>query len=362
MKTVLYSFHCALGAKIVDFAGWEMPLQYEGVLHEHHCVRERVGVFDVSHMGQILISGPEAERFVDYLSSNRLEGKQVGSAVYTVLCDAQGLCVDDVIISRIGLEDFILVANATNQQKVLEHIQSVADSFAVEVVPQLDHGILAVQGPNAPDLLEKLFPEVRGMKPMRVLRSTFEGREILLSSTGYTGEYGFEIVAENALIVPLWEQLFVLGKELGIAPIGLGARDTLRLEMGFALYGNEIGSHIAPTESVAAWTVQLDKGEFIGKESLLVLEQSGNKRAEFGVILKERSIPRKGCEVYRGEERIGIVTSGTFSPSLQRGICIVLGQEKLGLGEGIDVLIRGKRVAGEVAALPFYKIPKKRKK
>lgn len=351
MKTPLYDEHVQLGAKLVDFAGYEMPIQYRGIVQEHLTVREKVGIFDVSHMGRIEIKGVDAERFVDYLATNRIAGKSIGSATYAVLCNETGGCVDDVIFYRIQPETFFLVANASNCQKDLEHIQKMSSGFQVEIQEHFKtEGILALQGPNALPLLSKIFPKAAEMKPMRVMEEEFQDESIFIASTGYTGEKGVEFLVPHSVLKSLWNTLLRKGEAFGIAPIGLGARDTLRLEMGFALYGHELSDTIAPTESVSGWTVKLNKEQFVGKDSLIKLE---DPRAEFGISFEGPGVPREGYLVFQEDKQIGVVTSGTFSPSLKKGIALVLGEK--GISGDVEIQIRKHRAKGKVVPLPFYR-------
>lgn len=348
MKTGLYDKHCALGAKMVEFAGWEMPIQYQGVIHEHRAVREKVGIFDVSHMGRISIRGPDAEKLLDYLSTNKIAGKKEGTATYTVWCNESGGSVDDLLVYKQSLEEFFVVVNASNRQKDLDHLQKVAQGYDVQIEEHYQDGILAIQGPQAKGLIENLFEEAKEIKPMRFAPVSYHGEEIILSRTGYTGAGGFEIYASMPIIVELWDRILDVGAE----PIGLAARDTLRLEMGFALYGHELSENIAPTESVSAWTVKWDKEDFLGKEALV---KRNSTRGEYGVVLQDRGIAREGYEVYREEKKIGMVTSGTMSPSLNQAIAIILVEGKLQEGDNIDIMIRNKRCGAKVVNLPFYR-------
>jgi len=355
MRTGLYDRHVALGAKMVDFAGWEMPVQYSGVIQEHIAVRENVGIFDVSHMGRVLIKGPEAEKLMDYLSTNRIAGKKDFSATYTVWCDQSGGCVDDLIVYKEGEDRFFIIVNAGNRDKDLNHLKKVAEGFDVTIEERYQDGILAVQGPNARPLMTRLFPEAENVRPMRFASVEFEGHQVILSGTGYTGSGGFELYGPMEAIISLWGWALEEGKAFGIQPIGLGARDTLRLEMGFPLYGHELSDDIFPTESVASWTVKLDKEDFLGKEALEKFESQGKKRQESGVVLKGRGIAREGYRVFKGERQIGEVTSGTMSPSLKQAIAMILVDGKLEQGENIEIDIRGKRVQAEVVPLPFWR-------
>jgi len=351
MRTVLYDRHCRLNAKIVDFAGWEMPIRYKGVIHEHHTVRKKVGIFDVSHMGRILIEGPDAESFLDFLSTNEITGKKDFSATYTVWASADGGSVDDLIIYKKDNTHFFVVVNAGNREKDLQHLQKHASDFDVTITSLYEkEGILAIQGPKAKSLIGELFPDVQDLKPMRFAPILYNQQEIILSGTGYTGAGGCEIYAPNEVIVALWDQFLDIGQSYGVEPIGLGARDTLRLEMGFALYGHELSDAIAPNESVSAWTVKLGKPDFLGKE---VIEKLDNPRAEYGVVLQDKGIAREGYPVYREGQQIGVVTSGTQSPTLNQAIAIVLVDQKLSQEDIVEIQIRKNLCRAKVVKLPF---------
>lgn len=354
MKTALYNRHCALGAKIVEFSGWQMPIQYQGIIPEHHTVREAVGIFDVSHMGRVLVQGRDAEKFLDYLSTNTIAGKKDFSATYTVWCLETGGCVDDVIIYKQSAEHFFVVVNAGNRQKDLEHLKHYAQGFDVLIQDRYaEDGIIAIQGPLATAVVGQIFEEAHTLKPMHFATISYCGEPIVLSATGYTGSGGFEIYAPHAIIVELWDRLLLLGKLHGIAPIGLGARDTLRLEMGYALYGHELSEQIAASESVSAWTIKWNKSDFLGKTALSTLEQSLEKRSEYGIMLLEPGIARADYEIFQGEKVIGKVLSGTLSPTLNKAIAIVMVKAKLQEGALVKVQIRQHRVNAQVVKLPF---------
>lgn len=360
MKTILYDRHCALGAKIVSFAGWEMPVYYQGILTEHHNVRQKLGLFDVSHMGRIQIEGSDAEVLLNYLSTNQISGKKEGSATYTVWCDEEGGCVDDVIVYKQSSKTFFVIVNASNRQKDLTHILKYSQGFNATIQPLYEeNGILALQGPLAESLLSYFILEVQSIKPMHFLSYFEKGEEVIISRTGYTGETGFEIYASNEHIVRWWDKLLLEGKQYGIAPIGLGARDTLRLEMGYALYGHELTDKIFPNESVAAWTIKWDKKAFIGKNILQKLESSPQKRHAYGMKLMTKGIAREGCLIYKEDICIGTVTSGTFSPSLNQGVALILVDSVLSLGEMIKVQIREEKYLAQIVSLPFIERNKK---
>ncbi|MCB1136302.1 MAG: glycine cleavage system aminomethyltransferase GcvT [Chlamydiia bacterium] len=354
LKTPLFDRHVALGARIVPFSGWQMPVQYSGIREEHHAVRQAAGIFDVSHMGVIDILGPDAEKLLDHLSTNVVSGKKDGTATYTVWAKEDGTCVDDVIVFREGPQAFYVVVNAGNRDKDLRHVQNYASGFDVEIVSHYETlGILAIQGPKAMEIVGRLIPDTKGMRPFRTQRSLYSGTELRISTTGYTGSGGCEIIAPNQVIGPLWDAMLKEGAGEGIAPIGLGARDTLRLEMGYALYGHELSEDILPNESVSAWTVRLSKDSFLGKEAIEALEQSGKKRYPCAIKLLGKGIAREGHRILKNDQDIGYVSSGTMSPSLGEAIALGLVDEVLSPETELMVEVRGRQIAACVVALPF---------
>lgn len=359
MRTALYHRHAALGAKLVPFAGWEMPLQYQGILVEHQVVRQAVGLFDVSHMGRIMIQGPDAEKLLDFVSTNQIVGKAPGSATYTVWCHAHGGSVDDVIVYKRDDTHFFVVANASNRDKDALHLGTQAElqNFDVEIREMFSHaGILALQGPAAMPLLSSLIPEVQSLNPMQFL--SFDDETFFISRTGYTGSGGFELFGSSEKISAWWDLLMDKGQAYGIQPIGLGARDTLRLEVGYALYGHELSDSISPNESVSAWTIKWKKSHFLGKEVLEDIENSSIKRRPYGVRMLDKGIPRQGYAILKEEKVIGEVTSGNFSPTLGEGIALILVQAPLQVGDCVDIQIRQNLCRAQVVELPFVTIPK----
>lgn len=353
-RTALYASHVALGAKIIDFAGWQMPLYYEGILSEHHTVRQKVGLFDVSHMGRITIKGKKACSFLNYLATNQIPEKQEHIATYTTLCNSDGGCVDDLLIYRQEQDHFFVIVNASNRNKDLEHFKKIGIPFDVSIEEHFsDEGILAIQGPLAIKVIEAIFPEALRLKPMHFAFTTFRNQTVILSRSGYTGAGGFELYVPKAILVNLWQYLLEQGSPYGIKPVGLGARDTLRLEMGYALYGHELSEQIAPIESIAAWTVKMEKGDFLGKEALLALSKSGKKRYQYGIVLKQEGVGRSGYSVFKSAIPIGKITSGSFSPTLNQSIAIVLVNQKLNIGDTVEVEIRKKSILAEVVKIPF---------
>lgn len=357
MKTLLYDKHQALGAQFVDFGDWQMPLQYRGIREEHDAVRKRVGVFDVSHMGRIAIEGPDAEIFMDYVSANKISGKQSWSVTYTLLCRSDGTCVDDTLVYCIDPQHYFIVANASNRQKDLVHLQNAAKDYTVSIIPYYnEEGILALQGPASEHVISAIFPESRALdRPMRLTQSQYQGVKVYISSTGYTGESGFEVYAPSEVLEQLWDEMLQRGAPHGILPVGLGARNTLRLEMGYALYGHEIDSSVAATESVAAWSVKLDKPDFIGRTALIKLEGSQVKRFSSALHLLDPGVLRDNYLLFKQDQLIGRVTSGGYSPTLNRSIGLALTDTPLQIGDLIQVQMRGKMGVAEVVKTPFIK-------
>lgn len=357
MHTALYDHHCQAGAKIVNFAGWQMPVHYHGVISEHQAVRESVGLFDVSHMGRILVEGPDAEKLLDHLSTNNVRGKPCLSTIYTAWCHENGGTVDDVLIFKTDKpQRFFVVCNAGNREKDLQHLTKYADGLDVTIRDYFSgYGILALQGPQATVLLSELFFEASEIKPMGFKFWNSDDEEIIVSRTGYTGAGGFELFAANDKIIHLWENLLEKGKKYGIQPVGLGARDTLRLEMGFALYGHELTDEITPLESVSAWTVKLDKSNFVGKKALEIQNKNPSKRFAYGVKFLDYGIPRQGYPVIKNNQDIGAVTSGSFSPSLEKGIALILVNTPLMMEEMVEIKIRQSLCLARVVQIPFMR-------
>jgi aminomethyltransferase len=351
-KTALHEDHCLLGARMAPFAGFEMPISYTTIPQEHEVVREKVGLFDVSHMGVINIRGEGAEEFIDYLVTNEIAGKSPGRTIYTLLCNEHGGVVDDILVFIKSPTDYFVVANASNVSNVLKHLQKQAVAFDVEVFDQQSE-ILALQGPNALELLKKVFPEIPSLKPMRFSPFFDAKRDIslIVSTTGYTGEKGVELFLSADAAKIIWKELLEQGKSFGIQPVGLGARDTLRLEMGFALYGHELTQDSSPKHSVSSWTIKWNKPAFLGKQALLDLD------AEFQapVVLCDKGVPRAGYKVLAENKIIGHVVSGTFSPSLKQGIALVSSKILLKEGDIIEIQVRKQLCKARVVTLPFLK-------
>lgn len=352
MKTALYQAHLEKGAKFINFAGWEMPLSYRGILDEHAAVRKSVGLFDVSHMGCIEVTGPKTLDFLEYLSTNTVKDKTIGKAFYTIFCNSLGGSLDDLLIFLFTPFHALLVVNACNRQNTLKHVQEQASRFDAIVCDQYDSmGILSLQGPKSRDLIKKAILEIPYLEPMQIWESKSE--ELLISRTGYTGEEGYELFAKQDVIVKLWARLLSCGDEFGLEPCGLGARDLLRLEMGYALYGNELSQEISPIESIAQWAVKLKAHNFLGKPALQKIQDHQKKRHPVALKGLKKALGRTGYPIYFSHQPIGIVTSGSFSPVLQSPIALGLIDQPLKPKEVVHIEIRKEYFPFQVVPLPF---------
>ncbi|MTI87402.1 MAG: glycine cleavage system aminomethyltransferase GcvT [Balneolaceae bacterium] len=362
-KTPFYSAHEKAGAKLVDFAGFQMPVQYEGIKTEHQAVREAVGVFDVSHMGEFYIHGPEALDLVQKVTVNDASKLVPGKAQYSCMCYEDGGIVDDLIVYKLFEENqYILVVNASNIEKDFDWINQ-NNTFDAEVVNQSDDTcLLAVQGPKSLDTLQKLtdlgLSEIGFYSFKMGKLGDFEN--VVFSATGYTGEKGFELYFDKNTVDPtaVWNAIIEAGKEFDIKPCGLGARDTLRLEMGYALYGNDITKDTHPLEARLGWITKFDKGDFVGKEALLKKKEAGNERRLVGFVVEgKRNIPRNGYEILNEEgEVIGNVTSGTMSISLGKGVGMgYVRSEYAAESTTINISIRKRVAKATVTRPPFIK-------
>lgn len=357
-ETPLVGRHRELGARLVEFAGWLMPIQYTGIVDEHTAVREAVGLFDVSHMGEIWFRGPGAVETADKLVTNDLESLKPGACVYSPMCSEKSGIVDDVIVYRVG-DEILFVVNAANTAKDLEWITSRCRESGARVQIE-DRSMktvqIALQGPKAEEVLKRAgLAELIPLGRNRHVEVRVKGTPVLASRTGYTGEDGFEFYHEWEAGDFLWSALFEAGRGLGLKPIGLGARDTLRFEMGYCLYGNDIDDTTSPLEAGLGWTVKLDKPDFIGKQALVAEKAAGVKRKLVGLELLESGIPRKGYPITIDGKEIGRVTSGTFAPSLSKGLA--LGYVATGSsqpGTEVCVMVRGKELKARITKLPFY--------
>jgi aminomethyltransferase len=365
-RTVLYESHKALGAKLVEFAGWEMPLSYTGVLEEHEAVRTAGGLFDVSHMGRIVVRGGNSRAFLDWIVPSDVGKLRPGAALYTVFCNESGGILDDLFVYKRSRSEFLLCVNASNREKCLRWMNASKDRFHVEVEDQSDlMAQIALQGPESLNLLQQMLdlnvPErVKGeleTLPVRsFLECPFRGMDALIARTGFSGERGYELFIPYLIAPGLWDSLLAIGKDKGIRPAGLGARDTLRLEMGYLLYGSDMDEQTLPWECGLDRVIDLEKGDFIGREVLQRKKAEGIKRKLVGFEILQKGIPRHGCRIFSEGKAIGVVTSGNFSPSLRRGIGLgYLEPAFSDVGSEILIDVRGKAVPAVVVDLPIYK-------
>jgi aminomethyltransferase len=349
----LDAVHRALGAKMGAFAGWDMPIEYQGTLSEHRAVRQSVGVFDLSHLGKVEVAGDGAGVALQHALSNdldRLAGP--GAAQYTLCLTDDGTITDDLIVYR-EADGFLLVPNAANWPKVADAVRDSAPA-GTTVTPRPDVAVIAVQGPRAPEVVAGLFPEAAELAYMHAAATVYGGQPTRVCRTGYTGERGFELLVPGEVAAKLWEELFDRGAPFGIVPVGLGARDTLRLEMGYALHGNDISTDTDPFEARLGWAVALDKGGFRGRDALLHRKQAGPKRLLVGLDATDRLIPRHGMAVLDRDRRVGEVTSGTFSPTLRHGIALAYVLPEVAAKDTeLQVDVRGRRGGVRVTRPPF---------
>ncbi|KAA5821460.1 glycine cleavage system aminomethyltransferase GcvT [Algibacter amylolyticus] len=357
-NTALTETHKALGAKIVPFAGYNMPVQYEGVNAEHETVRNSVGVFDVSHMGEFLIEGAHALDLIQKVSSNDASKLTIGKAQYSCMPNEDGGIVDDLIIYKIKDDAYLLVVNASNIEKDWNWIRSKNDIGATMRDLSEDYSLLAIQGPKAIEAMQSLTShDLSAIKFYNFIVGDFAGIEhVIISATGYTGSGGFEIYCKNNEVKQVWDKVLEAGADFGIKPIGLAARDTLRLEMGYCLYGNDIDDTTSPIEAGLGWITKFTK-DFTNSEALKAEKERGTERKLIAFQLEERGIPRQGYDIVDGQGKtIGVVTSGTMSPSLGKGIGLgYVPTVFADVNSKINIQIRKNAVPATVVKLPFYK-------
>lgn len=348
---------------MITFAEFEMPLWYKGIIPEHMAVRKTVGIFDITHMGRTSVTGPDAESFLNYVTTNDVAALTPLSAQYSTMCNAQGGIKDDFVLSRLETEKFLMVYNAANRRKNYNWLISQSKNFKVKIEDISDNvAMFAVQGPKAEETLQKLSGEdLSKIARFKCGWTKLAGTDVFASRTGYTGEDGFEIFVWNTPIskpekaMNVWNNILNAGQKEGIEPCGLGARDTLRLEAGMCLYGNDIDENITPLEAGLGFVVKLQKSNFIGKQALQKQKNEGVKKKRVGIRMTEKSIPRPHLEVWKDGKKIGSVTSGTMSPLLKCGIAMAYVQtEHATEGDTVTVKIRDKQVKGEVIKFPFY--------
>ncbi|HEX8395633.1 MAG TPA: glycine cleavage system aminomethyltransferase GcvT [Longimicrobium sp.] len=357
LRTPLHGEHAALNAKLVPFAGYEMPVQYPtGITAEHHAVRRAAGLFDVSHMGEFDVRGERALDFVQYVTTNDASRLEVGQAQYSTLLNHEGKLLDDLIVYRYA-DRYMLVVNGANKDKDWRWVSQFAGRFGVELTDRTDDiALLALQGPRAQEILSRLTgADLDAIGYYRFAEGEVDGVHATISRTGYTGEDGFELYVSAADAPRLWRRLLEVGGEDGLLPAGLGCRDSLRLEMGYALYGNDLDEDTSPLEAGLGWVVKPDKGDFVGRDAVLAVKAEGPRRRLVGFRVKERGFPRHGYPVAVDGGEAGVVTSGTVSPTLGDGIGMAYVPAAAAKpGTEIGIVIRGTPIKAEVVRPPFH--------
>ncbi len=362
MRTPLYESHKALKAKMIPFGGWDMPVSYTSVLQEHKAVREACGVFDVSHMGEVRVKGKGAEAFLQAITINDLARLGDGHGQYSAILHPSGGMIDDLIIYRLGAADFLICVNASNTDKDFAWIKGQSAKFPNVAVENesANYSQLAVQGPNAAAAVESLLSptdaaRLRSLPYTHIMAAVVRGRDGLIARTGYTGERGFELYLPNASAVGAWDSLLATAPTTGIQPVGLGARDTLRLEACYLLYGNDMNDEVSPLEAGISWAVAIDKPDFIGKAALVKQKERGLERSMFCFTMAD-GIPRHDMLVYKGADLVGKVTSGSVLPTVGgAGGMALLDPKKVKVGDDVEVDVRGKRKLARLVKKPLYK-------
>lgn len=362
MRTHLYEFHRRYG-HLIEFAGFEMPVWYEGIIREHLAVRNAVGIFDVTHMGRCMVDGKDAAIFLNHILTRDVVSTSVGQGRYSVICNERGGIVDDLVVFRLEEERFLMIYNASNRQKDYAWISDHAKSFHIQIREVSDEVVMfAVQGPKAVDTLQSIpDADLAGLRFYWGSWMTLGDFKVFVTRTGYTGEDGFEVFLWNTPLTEseraerLWQNILEVGREYGVKPCGLGARDTLRLEAGMCLYGNDINEETTPLDAGLDFVVQLEKEDFIGKEALLKQKAEKVKRVRVGIRALDRRIPRPGSKIFFEGKEIGQLTSGTFSPLLEYGIGMgYVPPEHAQPGTHVDVLVRKTPIHAEIVKMPFY--------
>lgn len=358
-QTALFERYQPHGGKLVEYAGWNMPVEFSSLTEEHEAVRKAAGLFDVSHMGEITVKGKDAEAYLQNLVTNNIAGMQEEQVLYNIMCYPDGGVVDDLLVYKNTTTDYLLVVNAANLEKDYQWILDQKGAYEVELQNISDQvSELALQGPKAEVILQKLTETNLAEIKFFYLKQhvSVAGADCIVSRTGYTGEDGFEIYLSNEDAPKVFEAILEAGKEEGVKPIGLGARDTLRFEACLPLYGNEISKDISPIEAGLGYFVKFDAGEFIGREALLKQKEQGPDRILVGIEMKENGIPRHGYDVLANGEQIGVITTGYYSPTLEKNIGFALiKQEFASLGNEVEVQIRKNRAKATVVDKRFYK-------
>ena len=356
-RTALYANHKQLGARLVDFHGWELPVQYDSIIKEHTAVRSLCGVFDVSHMGQVWVRGPQALAFLQKINTNDISLIGPGKAIYSHLPNENGGIIDDVIISCFAKDRYFIVVNAATIEKDFAWFSKQAKHFDVELENKSDYyGMIAIQGPKAAHTVAVDLPAAADLPRFGAMEVDIFDQPSVVTRTGYTGEDGFEFIVPNEIISRVWDNLITKGRSMGLVPCGLGARDTLRLEAGYLLYGQDIDDEHSSFEAGYDWVVKLDKGDFVGKKEFLRQKKEGLNRRLIGLKLVDRGVPRPGCPVTWDGKAVGSLCSATFSPTLQSGIGVgYLSEPGLKPGDKLSVELHGRPAAAEVVRMPFYK-------
>ena len=361
LQTPLHDWHAAHGGRMVDFAGWSMPVQYGSIVEEHQATRQAVGLFDISHMGRLLINGPDAAKFLDSLLTRSVADMRPHQIRYSLVCNSLGGILDDVLAYRAVLgEDnppgFGLVVNASNRAKIVDWLEGHAAGYSIEILDKtIPYAMIAVQGPKAIEILDSMTSfEITSMRYYTGQLMEMAGVECFVSRTGYTGEDGGELICDADKALGVWEQLYEKATQAGGSAVGLAARDTLRLEAGMPLYGHELSELTSPVEAGLDFAINLRDRQFIGKEAIEGLAKKPHP-VRVGLQLEGRRVPREGCPILQGEDRVGTVTSGTFSPTFEQPIAMgYVKSTSAAVGTSLDIDIRGKKHPAKVVPLPFY--------
>ncbi|HVA65942.1 MAG TPA: glycine cleavage system aminomethyltransferase GcvT [Elusimicrobiota bacterium] len=355
-RTALYSRHQALGGRLVDFHGWELPVQYTSILKEHEAVRQNIGLFDVSHMGQFVITGPQALDFLQKTNTNDVARLKPGQALYSHLPNEKGGVVDDVIVSCLAPARYFVVVNAATREKDFAWLLSQAAGLDARLEDKSDfYSMIAAQGPRAAALVAETHPQAAALPRFGALETDVLGAASLITRTGYTGEDGFEFIVPNEIAGPLWDDLLRRGAPLGVAPCGLGARDTLRLEAGYLLYGQDLDDARTSVEAGYSWVVKLAKKDFLGRAVLERQMKDGVKTTLRGVKLLEGGVPRPGHTIFQDGRALGTFTSATYSPSLRAGIGTAYLPSDMPAQARVSVDVHGRQVPAQVVPTPFYR-------
>ncbi len=358
LKTPCHSWHAAHGGRMVDFAGWDMPVQYSTISDEHKAVRTQAGLFDIAHMGRLFFEGPDAERFLNHLVTSNVSGLQQGQIRYGLITNEQGGILDDILVYRFP-DRYLLVVNASNRLKILDWIKQHEAGFEMTLRDETQNtAMLALQGPNSLAILNMLIKpglDADSLEYYTGLECELLGTSAVLSRTGYTGEDGFEIIVPADRGIDLWETLIEKGREHGLKPAGLGCRDTLRLEAGMPLYGHELSEDLDPFSAGLGFAVKLDKGDFVGREALAQRKEQVTRRRA-GLVLEGKRIAREGSKIFREGAEVGAVTSGTFSPTLEKSIAMGYIEKSLAKPEtAVEIEIRNQKIPARIVKLPFYR-------